>query len=193
VIQLILFLVLGAGFLFSLYTFARRGSPIEGSSESVRKARHALATLQFGLLPPGMVERIFSKQDYEYLAAGGSKQVCALFLEERRTIALGWVSQVRKQILSLRQFHLGSARYYSRLRPPTEARLALEFLTLLCVCRLLQIALSLRGPYAAPGMVGQAAAAASRVCDISEKSMAFLKGKPFETLGDDAVGNLTPL
>lgn len=190
-IQLILFLILGAGFLLSLYLFARRGSRVEGSAEDVLKARQALTVLQSGLLPPEIAKRIFSTGDYEYVTGGAASCLREVFLKERRQIALLWVAQVRQQILSLQQFHLKSARFYSTLSVRTETRLAFEFLTLLCVCRWLQIALYLRGPYAAPQMVGRAAAAASRVCEISEKSMSFLKPTPVETLDGDSMHKLS--
>jgi hypothetical protein len=191
VIQLILFLSLGAGFLVSLYLFARRGSRVEGSAQDVLKAWQALTALQSGLLPPEIAERIFSTDDYEYLIRGEACCLGELFLNERRRIALLWVAQVRQQILSLRHFHLKSARFYSALSVRTEMRLAFEFLTLLCVCRWLQIALYLGGPYAAPRMAGRAAAAAARVCEVSEKSMSFLKATPIDTLGGDSVNKLS--
>lgn len=192
-IQLILFLALGAGFLFSLYIFARRGARVEGSAEDVLKARQALMALQTGLLPPEMVERIFAKGDYEYVMAGNVPSVHQLFLAERRKIALLWVSQIRRQILNLRRFHLGSARFYSRLSMRTETRLAFEFFTLLGICRALQLALHLRGPYASPSMVGRAAAAAAKVCDISEKSMSFVKAAQLDAAAEDSVGKLSVL
>jgi hypothetical protein len=191
VIQLILFVTLGAGFLFSLYLFARRGSHVEGSAQDVFKARQALMALQSGLLPPEMVERIFAKSDYEYVMAGSDHSIRELFLAERRKIALLWVNQIRQQVLNLRQFHLGSARFYSRLSMRTETKLGFEFFTLLCICRTLQIALYLRGPYAAPRMVGRATAAAARVCDISQKSMSFVKAAQLDALGDDSVHKLS--
>jgi hypothetical protein len=191
VIQLVLFVALGAGFLFSLYLFARRGSRVEGSAQDVLKARQALMSLQSGLLPPEMVGRIFAKSDYEYVMVGNNFSIREMFLAERRKIALLWVNQIRRQVLNLRQFHLGSARFYSRLSVRTETGLALEFFTLLCICRTLQIALYLRGAYAAPRMVGRAATAAARVCDISEKSMSFVKAAQLDALGDDSVSKLS--
>jgi len=64
--------------------------------------------------------------------------VQALFLKERRKIALSWAHELREQILSLRRFHLGSARFYARLSVGTEIKLALQFLSLLFLCRILR-------------------------------------------------------
>jgi hypothetical protein len=191
VIQLILFLILGTGFLFVIYRFARRSPRVEGSAQNVLRAREALVTLQGGLLSPQMVERIFAKADYEYVVTATPRHVHELFLEERQKVALSWVNQVREQILNLRHFHQEYARFYSRLSLRTEIRLAFEFLTLLCICRALDLALYFRGPYAAPRLVGQVATAAVRVCTISETSMGFLKGAQIDALRHDPARNLT--
>jgi hypothetical protein len=55
---------------------------------------------------------------------------------------------------------------------------------LLALCRFLQIAVYLRGPYAAPGMVRTVAASAGRVCSISERSLQFLKVKQLDPLSN---------
>jgi hypothetical protein len=102
------------------------------------------------------------------------------------------VSRVRKQVLSLRSFHLGSARFYARLSPRTELSLAVDFAALLFKCRLLQIFLYLRGPYAVPRMVGSTAATAVRVCKISEESLAFLIPVYADRVGGSAAGPARP-
>jgi hypothetical protein len=187
VIQLIPFLVIGALLLVSLYSFVRRGERAEGGSEALVEARHALNTLQAGLLPPELVGRIFARQDLEYVDSEASKKIRELFLEERKTIALSWVSRVRKQVLNLRRFHLGSARFYARLSPWTELSLAVNFAALLFECRALQVFLYVRGPYAAPRMVGFTASAATRVCKVSEESLAFLTPVYAGRVGDRAA------
>jgi hypothetical protein len=160
--------------LVSLYSFMRRGQRAEGGSGAMVEAKHALNSLQAGLLPPELVERIFAREDLQYVESETAKAIREIFLEERTKVALSWVSRVRKQVLSLRRFHLGSARFYARLSPATELALAMDFAVLLFECRVLQVSLFLRGPYAAPRIVGSTAATATRVCKISEESLAFL-------------------
>jgi hypothetical protein len=174
VIQLISFLSIGALLLISLGFFVRRGQRAEGGSGALVQAKQALNTLQGGLLPSELVGRIFDRQDLEYVDSETSKEIRELFLEERKTIALSWVSRVRKQVLSLRSFHLGSARFYAQLSLRTEISLAVDFAALLFECRALQFFLYVRGPFAVPRMVGATAATATRVCKISEQSLAFL-------------------
>lgn len=180
-IQLSLYLILGAAFLLSLYVFARRSHRAEGGAQVIVEARRALLALQLELLPPAILGRIFEKKDFEYVLAQTPRHVQELFLKERQRIAISWVAQIRKQILSLKDFHLGSARFYARLNPWTEFRVAFEFFILLNMCRAVEVAVRWRGPYAAPRMVGRAAMAAARVCDLSEVSLDFLKGSQFET------------
>ena len=192
-IPLLVLVVVGAGFLFALYRFARGGPRLEGSGQSVLKARQALTVLQDGLLPSEMLERISAKADYDYVVATHAPGLRELFLTERRDIMLSWVNQMRRQVLNLRQFHLGSARFYAQLSLRTEAHLALEFFTLLWICRALQIALYFRGPYAAPRMVGRAVATAARVCEASEKALSFLKTAKIDTFPEDSASNLTAL
>jgi hypothetical protein len=173
-IQLILFLLVGLLLLISLFSLARRSPRAEGAGEVLAEARQALNALQMGLLPPELVGRIFAKDDLEYVISATPKRVQEMFFRERKRVALSWVRQVRRQILSLRRFHLGAARFYSRLSFRSEMGLALDFVALLLACRALQIFLYLRGPYAAPRMIGMTMSTASRVCEISEKSLAFL-------------------
>jgi hypothetical protein len=176
VISLLFFVLIGLGLIALLYFFARsHGTRAEGSAETFIEARQALQALQMGLLPPEFVERIFAKDDREYVAASAPMEIQNLFLQERKRIALMWVSKVRSHILDLRRFHLGRSRFHARLNLASEIGLAMDFAALLLACRSLQVLLYLRGPYAAPGIVGTTATIATRLCEISEKSLAFLK------------------
>ena len=191
--QLVLFLLLGSALLFFLYALTRKTHGVEGGAQAVFRARQALTTLQAGLLPAEILERIFARGDYEYVMRVGNRSLDQLFLQERRKIALCWVVQIRTQILSLRQFHLNSARVYSRLSPRTEMRLAFDFFWLLCMCRALQWTVYLRGPYAAPRMVERAAAAAARVCAVSERAMSFLNPAQIDSLGERSTRKMTAM
>src|ERR1700735_2737419 len=189
-IQLVISLLVGLVLAVSLYFFVRRSKPsAEGSAQQLREARQTLDSLQFGLLPKDLVERLFAREDLEYVLSAAPPDVQALFLMDRKNIALGWVRRVRSAVLDLMRFHRGNARLHARLSFSMESRLALNFAGLLTACRLLQIAFYLRGPYAAPGMVRTAAAAAGRVCSISEDSLAFLNVKRVDQLENNEARN----
>ncbi len=122
-----------------------------------------------------MIARVFAREDFDYVTSSVPEDICRMFLRERRKIARSWVSMVEKQILALRRFHRIAARQHSGLSFRAEAALAFDFATLLLACQALQVLLYLRGPFAAPRIVGATVAAATRVCEASKQSMmAFL-------------------
>jgi hypothetical protein len=185
-IQFVFSLLIGVALLLILYFFVRGGKvSAEGSAQQLLEARQTLDSLQFGLLPNDLVRRIFAREDLEYVRQAASPQIQSLFLAERKDISLAWVRRVRGAILSLMRFHRGHARLYAQLSLSTELLLAINFARLLMVCRVLEIALFVRGPYAAPGMVRTVAATAGTVCAISEKSLIFLKVNPIDPLKND--------
>ncbi|MGD1210212.1 MAG: hypothetical protein ABR973_02490 [Candidatus Acidiferrales bacterium] len=187
-IQLIFFLLVGALLLSSLFFLARRGSRAEGNARVLVEARQALNALQVGLLPRELVARIFANDDREYVASAAPGPLYELFLNERKKVALSWVNQVHTQVLSLKRFHLGAARFYTRLSLRTEIELAWHFAALLIACRAVQLVVYLGGPFAAPRMVGTTATVAAKVCEISEKSLAFLNPVQFGPVADRSVG-----
>jgi hypothetical protein len=174
-IQLILFLLIGAALFGSLYFLARRDSRPAQDAEALIEARTALDTLRIGLLTPEIIGRILAQEDVEYMVSEAPERLRPLFFEERKRIALLWIGQVRRQVISLRQFHRRSARFYGQLNPGTEMRLAAEFAGLLLACRIVQCVLYFTGPYRVPLIMERTAAAATRICVLSEKSLSFLR------------------
>ena len=174
-IQLILFLLLGCVFSVLLYLFARRSSgQADGGAEAMVEARQALNSLQDNLLPPELIQRVFAREDLLFACSIGSAKVRATFLRERKRVALRWVRELRKQVLSLRQFHAGRSRFYAQVGARTEFELALSFAYLLFVCRVLEGVFQFRGPFAAPRIVHAAIGSAESICATSERSLGFL-------------------
>lgn len=189
-IQLIFFLVLGAAFLLALLLFWRRDhSSPEGGAEALVDAQNALNALQFNLLPPDLIGRIFSRDDLEFIESSSPEHVREYFLKERKQIALAWINHVRGEIVNLRRFYLGRSRFYARISLRTEISLALDFATLLSECRLVQFLLYWRGPLAAPRLIGATIAKAEKVCEISAKSLSFLSSMNPDYLTSDPTEN----
>ncbi|MGH9736541.1 MAG: hypothetical protein ACRD8A_18370 [Candidatus Acidiferrales bacterium] len=185
-IQLVLLALLAVVFLIVLCVFMRKSGPrAEGGAEALVSARQALNSLQGSLLPPELVHRVFAREDQEFVLSIGSKAIRDAFVGERRSVALRWVGQVRKQILNLRHFHSGHSRFYAQLDLRTELELALTFTSLLLACRMLEAVFYVRGPFAAPKMVGRMIGAAGNICAASERSLAFLS-----TTGQTASSDL---
>jgi len=174
VITLIFFLFIGGLLLLALLFMARRSSKAEGDAQVLLQARQALDALQSGLLPRELVHRIFAREDSDYVATQRSKAVEELFIGERRKIGLAWVNQVYAQVSALKRFHRSAARFYTKLSPRTELEIACHFAALTVACRALQALLYVGGPFVAPRVVAVTATAASRICTISEQSLAFL-------------------
>jgi hypothetical protein len=194
VIGMVFFLLLGASFLVLLYFFWRRDrSSAEGGAEALLEAQEALNTLQFGLLPPELISRIFARQDMEYVESSTPQHIQEYFFNERRQITLLWIDQVRRQIVNLRRFYLGHSRSYAQISARTEVSLALNFAVLVSACRVLQLLVYVQGPLAAPRMVGATIAKAARVCEVSAKSLAFLKPMNPEGVSSNGTENEAPL
>jgi hypothetical protein len=173
-IALVFFLLIGAALLFFLLLLIRQASRAEGSAQALVEAKQALQTLQGELLPPVLVERIFAKQDFEFIASSTPPRVRELFMRERKRVAICWARQIRAGVLQLMNFHLRQARFYDQLSLATEMKLAANFVALLFACRIMQFALYLGGPFAVPGMVGRTVGNAARLCEASGKSLTFL-------------------
>ena len=189
-LQLLFFLGVGALLFVLLAVLARRGKA-EGGARALIGARQALYTLRSELLPHELVARIFARDDLEFVLSLRSPDVQSTFVRQRKRVALLWVQRVQAQIRHLRHLHLGSARFYARLEFKTELSLAWNFTILIVGCRALTLAILLGGPYAAPTMVGTVADAATRVCAISARSLAFLTAAGMERLGG-SPGSLPP-
>lgn len=189
-LQLLFFLGVGALLFVLLGLLARRGRA-EGGARALIGARQALYTLRSELLPQDLVSRIFAREDLEFVLSLQSPAVQSTFFKQRKRVALLWVERVQGQIRHLRHLHLGSARFYARLEFKTELSLAWNFTVLLVSCRALKFAILVGGPYAAPVIVGTVADAATRVCEISARSLAFLSGAGLDGLGGP-TGSLPP-
>jgi len=174
VVQLIFSLLMGLALLAALYVLVFPSPRARRGGEAIIGARQALTTLQLDLLPPEFVSRLFSAEDFDYVAAASSEDTRRLFLRQRRKIALLWAAQVQNQVLNLKRFHLGRSRFYSRLSVKAELSLALRFAELTAICRVLRIIIYARGPHAARPAVHAMAGIADRVCAASAKSLDFL-------------------
>ncbi|MGA9885686.1 MAG: hypothetical protein WBQ34_18365 [Candidatus Acidiferrales bacterium] len=173
-IQLILFLAVGALLFASLLVLARRGSRPEGGAEALIQARQALMHLQADLLPPELIARFLAAEDFQYVASAAPPAARAVFYRERRKIVIAWLGQVGQQIKTLRRFHLGAARFYARMGLRSEIALAMDFASVLVACRALQILVHFGGPRVAPRMVGATVTTGLRICEAYDGALAFL-------------------
>jgi len=191
-IQLLLFIAIGVGLLLLLLIVLRRPpAPAEGGAKALVKARQSLRLLQRNLLPAEMVDRIFGREDLEFVEALKSPEIRELFAGERKRLALAWIRQLRGQIRSLKEFHTRRSRLYASMSRRTELSVALDFADLQVQSRILQMILQWRGPYAAPRLLRRTAAAAAGLCEVLDGSLAFLTPAIAEPLGNDSSADST--
>lgn len=189
-IGLIISLFIAAGLLVLLLLAARRKSApsAEGSGQAVIDARGALDRLKLGLLPPEFVARLYDRRDLDFVLACTPAEVQRRFLAERKRIALEWVSRVRNEIAELRRFHTEQSRLHANIGVRSELALAFDFALFLMACRMLELALRIRGPYGVQGVVNWTMSAADRLCTISEKSLDVLAARVSVRRETDSVG-----
>ncbi|HXP68967.1 MAG TPA: hypothetical protein VOA88_06750 [Candidatus Dormibacteraeota bacterium] len=173
--QLVIFLALAVGLLVLLLMAMRRQpSHAAGSAGELVTAKKTLESLQLGLLPAELVDQIFGERDLTYVGTIGSNEIRSLFLSERKRLALTWIRRVREQVRALKDFHVSRSRMFTQMSRWRELSLAFDFAGLEGRCRVLQLLLLWRGPYAAPGFARRTAATAGRVCSTLDQSLAFL-------------------
>jgi hypothetical protein len=191
--QLVIFLAVAVGLLV-LLLMAMRRQPLHaaGSAGELVTAKRTLESLQLGLLPTKLVDQIFGEQDLTYVATIGSNEIRSLFLSERKRLALTWIRRVRKQVRALKDFHVSRSRMFTQMSRWREMSLAFDFAGLEARCRVLQLLLLWRGPYAAPDFARRTAATAVRVCSTLDQSLAFLTPSIPVPLGSesDADGSM---
>jgi hypothetical protein len=193
-IELLLFIAIGVVLLLLLLIVLRRPpAPAEGGAVALVAARHSLKVLRLELLPAELIDRIFGRDDLEYVETMGSPEIRELFTAERKMLALAWVRQLRGQILSLKEFHTRRSRMYASMNRQTELTVALDFADLQFRCRVLQLVLQWRGPYAAPRLVRRTAEAAAGLCGVLDNSLAYLTPAISGPLGTDSGRDSTPV
>lgn len=115
-----------------------------------------------------IVDRIFGREDWDFVVGQGSKELLRLFRFERKQIALCWLSEIRNQARTAMRFHVSHARRSRKLVPLLELRVALDYLSIRLKCELIAFILLLRGPVALRGMVGQASHLAEQLRGLLE-------------------------
>ncbi len=163
-IQLAPFLLLGLLLLALLVYWARRSKEPALTPAEFLEARTCLTTLRWGLLQPGLVERIFSLEDLRFVSSRTTPQIERLFREERKSLAIAWLKHTRRQTAHLMNLHSRLASYTLNPGHATELTLAAEYISFMAVCNLLLLLLGLLGPFHARKTIDYSVAAAHSLC-----------------------------
>ena len=96
--------------------------------------------------PRVVLDRIFKREDLDFVARQDSREALELFQRERKRIAHFWIRQIRQEISGIRQAHVAMVRERSDLDPATELKVALEYLLVSGLCWLMTAAVYFLGP-----------------------------------------------
>jgi hypothetical protein len=147
---------IGSLLLASLvYLLFRPGAESDDDS-CLHDGNSALPSARFADRRKEQLERIFGREDWDFIRGSTSEQVQRLFLRERKVIALAWISELRRQAKSGMHLHVARARTSKELQPVVEIKLAVDYYAFLAKCGLIAAIVLLGGPMALRGMVGQA-------------------------------------
>lgn len=167
----ILFLTVGAFLLVVLFLFLHSNSPsskINGRSQ----AQEVLDTLQAELLPDWFVDRLFSREDWEFARSQKAPGILELFHSGRKAVALSWLRQTQDYVAQLMDFHVRLSRQRPDLRPSAEAKLTFEYVQFQVLCKLLAAMIRMLGPVHVRSVADRAAVMATHLGEASETLLA---------------------
>lgn len=149
--------LLGIGILLILSLAYLLFSP-RAEEEDVSWLPHGDSPLPFGQSEDHrreQLERIFGREDWDFIRGSASEHVQRLFLRERKVIALDWISQLRSQARAGMHLHASRVRASEELQPVVEIKLAITYYAFLAKSGLISTIVLLGGPMALRGMLGQ--------------------------------------
>jgi hypothetical protein len=124
--------------------------------------------LRLEACPAEFVSKIFSRDDWEFVAAMKSPSLEHFFLAERKSLALLWVQQTTAGIQRIMRQHAELSRSSKDLDFPTEIRLFLRFAELRLICGILVLSIELAGPLWLRGLALHASKLSQRIEQAQE-------------------------
>jgi hypothetical protein len=121
--------------------FSLRSGPLSPGSEFESEA-----------CPPEVVSRIFSGQDWEFVAATHADPLKKFFRWERKSVALLWVRETSAGIKGIIREHSALARGSENLEFTTELKIFFQYAQLRMICALLFALIALGGPHWVRGL-----------------------------------------
>jgi hypothetical protein len=118
--------------------------------------------------PEELVNRIFSRADWDFVRGLKAGSVERLFEQERKKVALAWVRQTSRMVRKVMHEHAQAARQSKNLRISTEFDIFGQFLMLMAVCGILSAAIQLAGPLWLGGLAYFAQRLSQRMSKLQE-------------------------
>jgi hypothetical protein len=118
--------------------------------------------------PAEYVAKIFSRDDWEFVAAMKSPSLEQFFLAERKSLALLWVQQTTAGIQKIMRQHAELSRRSEDLDFATEMKLFSRYAELRMICGILVLSIELAGPLRLRGLALHAGKLSQRIEQAQE-------------------------
>ena len=135
------------------------------------ETRFPAAVARVTACPRAVLDRIFKRDDLDFVTHQDSREALELFQRERKRIAHFWIRQIRQEISGIRQAHVAMVRERPDLDPATELKLALEYLLVSGLCWLMTVAVYFLGPVHTRGLAHRASELAADLSGAVGKSV----------------------
>jgi hypothetical protein len=113
--------------------------------------------------PAEYVSKIFSRDDWEFVAAMKSPALERFFRAERKSLALLWVQQTSAEIQKIMRQHAQVSRRSEDLDFATEMKLFSRYAELRMICGILVLSIELAGPLWLRGLALHASKLSQRI------------------------------
>lgn len=170
-----LLVILGAVYFLLGRNDRVRAGPAEGVPRQAQREER--------WIPCEIAARIFNPRDLEFVRRQGTPEALALFLAERKRLALLWLGQVRRQSAQVMEAHAKKARMSAHLDALTEARIASAYCVFRAACALVWLTIHLLGPFTLWSLARYADHLSWRLGRIAEFPGAALAGSPVSRHG----------
>jgi hypothetical protein len=151
---------------FSLLRWGKRSR----GAYNVAEKQFSVGEPRVPVCPREVLDRIFQREDLDFVARQDSREALELFRCERKRIAHFWLRQIRQEIAGIRQAHVAMARESSNLNPATELKVALECMLVSGLCWLMTVAIYFLGPVHTRGLAHYASELAADLSSVVGKS-----------------------
>ncbi len=141
----------------------RRSQKPAVSIDEYSKAREALDAV---FVQRAAIERVFSVEDFKFIARTGNDDARRLFLKERKRLALLWLRKTQKQVAQLIDLHLRLANYTYDPNPGFELELNAKYAAFVVVSNIVLLLLWVAGPFMATGTIAYTIRATGDFCSV---------------------------
>jgi len=141
----------------------RRSQKPAVSIDEYSKAREALDAV---FVQRAAIERVFSIDDFKFIAGTGNDDARRLFLKERKRLALLWLRKTQKQVAKLMDLHLRLANYTYDPNPGFELELNAKYAAFVVISKMVLLLLWVAGPFMATRTIAYTIRATGDFCTV---------------------------